>query len=75
MSNREAGVMLGCVGAVALIVAIGAFIAWIASLLWNGIAVPAFGAPPLTWLQMWGIIILINLLFGGIRAASANKNG
>lgn len=71
--TKVAGAVLGCVGGLALIFAIWAFIVWIASLLWNGILVPTFGFPPLTFLQMWGIIVLINLLFGGLRASTSSS--
>lgn len=67
------GVSIGCVGILALVVGFGAFFAWIAALLYNGILVSAFGFPPLTWLQMWGIIVLVNLVFGGLRSATTNN--
>lgn len=73
MSNSEAGVVLGCVGIIALAAALGALFAWIAALLYNGILVPTFGMPPLTFWQMWGIIIFINLVFGGLRVSKSSS--
>lgn len=35
--------------------------------LWNWIVVPVFAAPALTFLQAWGLWLLIGLLTGSIR--------
>lgn len=69
-----AGVSAGCIGVIALAIGIGAFFAWIATMLYNGILVPAFGFPPLTFFQVWGIIVLINLVFGGLRSVSTSSS-
>lgn len=74
MSSSESVKVAGCFIAVVLVIAIGALFAWIAAMLWNGILVPTFGAPPLTFWQVWGLIILINLLFGGLRSVNSSSS-
>ncbi len=74
MSDNSAIVATGCVIILVVAVVIGAAFAWVAMLLWNGILVPTFGAPPLTFLQMWGMIILSNLLFGGLRVSTSSNS-
>jgi large-conductance mechanosensitive channel len=73
MPDNTATVVLGCVIGLIIVVVFGAAFAWIAMLLWNGIVVPTFGAPLLSFWQMWGIIILLNLLFGGLRASTSSR--
>ena len=73
MTSSETAELTGCFFLVLFLIAAGAFFAWIAALLYNGILVPAFGFPPLTWLQMWGIIVLVNLVFGVLRSATTNN--
>lgn len=49
----------------------GLILAGIANWIWGLIIVPVFGAPVLTYWQMYGIMILIRLLFP-INMSSSN---
>lgn len=52
------------VGTIALSIALQAIVAIPAMWLWNECFVPAFtNAHEVTWLQMWGIMILCAMLF------------
>ena len=53
------------------IIVFGLVLAGIANWLWGLIIVPVFGAPVLTYWQMYGIMILIKLLFP-INISSSN---
>lgn len=53
------------------IIVFGLVLAGIANWLWGLIIVPVFGAPVLTYWQMYGIMILIKLLFP-INMSSSN---
>lgn len=56
------------------VLALGAFIAFIAMSLWNGIVVVLWPAmPTIGFWQMWGLMVLINLLFGGLRAVTTKS--
>lgn len=65
---------LGCLGIILalllvliLAVAIGAFEAWIVTLLWNAVLVTLFPSlPTLSFWLAWGLIILCNILFKSI---------
>ena len=48
-----------------LVVGVSFLLSYPAMLLWNNCLVPAvFISHPVTWMQMWGISILMGLLFG-----------
>jgi hypothetical protein len=47
---------------------ISAFTGWIFMLLWNWIAVGIFGAPVISFLQAWGLWLLITLIGGAFKA-------
>lgn len=56
---------IGCGTLILLLLAVvGLFFlgVWIAGLLWGAIAVAVFGLPALTYWQMAGLMILLNLL-------------
>lgn len=59
MSERLGLVVL----AVLISFALQALVAYPAMLLWNSCFVPAVGVAELEWVQMWGIMILFNLMF------------
>lgn len=72
--DRDAGdIAVGCliilitaillVGLTFLYAAIGVW-------LWGAIIVPVFGAPVLTYWQMFGIMILMRMVFGSFTSAS-----
>ena len=54
------GVLACALGAV-LLVGLSALFAWFSYLLWNAAVVPAFSWPALTFLQAWGINLLVAL--------------
>ncbi len=74
MRNLIAGVatvVAAAVGVVAFIVVIGLLISWPMSILWNDCLVPAVtGLKEVGVLQMWGIIILVSVLF---KSRSSSK--
>jgi hypothetical protein len=47
---------------------ISAFTGWIFMLLWNWIAAGIFGAPVISFLQAWGLWLLITLIGGAFKA-------
>lgn len=51
------------IGAILLIVVCLFITTWIALWLWNIIAIPIFGAPALTFWQMYGLMWLVRLFF------------
>lgn len=58
---------LPLLGIITLFVAIASGVYYVMFLLWSAIAVDVFGAPVLTYLQVVGVMVLMNLLSGGIR--------
>ncbi len=42
-------------------------LAWLAWWLWGYVCVAAFHWPALTYWQMFGLIVLVSIIFGGIR--------
>ena len=74
--NKTSDYVFAAIGAifVAIIVALlfGFIGAAIALLLWNVIAIPVFGAPVITYWQMYGLMILIRLI---LPTSTATKKG
>lgn len=66
--------LLLMVGIFALIVGISAFLAWLVWLAWTYVAVAAFHAPSLTYLQCWIGMIAVNILLSAARAAASKKS-
>lgn len=66
-------VLLVCLLVLPLIVGISAFLAWLVWLAWKFVAVAAFGAPALSFLQCWIAMIAINILLAGVRKISSSK--
>lgn len=73
---------MGCLGitlmiilVVALAVALCALEAWVVMMLWNSCLCMVFTSIPLipTFWHAWGIMILCNLLFGGIKTVSTKR--
>jgi ABC-type lipoprotein release transport system permease subunit len=62
-----------CVSGV-IIAIIGLLIGWILALLWNWIMPDLFGLPEASALQMFGLFLLIQLLFNSCSGAKINKN-
>jgi sterol desaturase/sphingolipid hydroxylase (fatty acid hydroxylase superfamily) len=64
-------VIIGTVlGAITVIAAVGAVIAWIVMMLWNSVIVYLFGAPELTFWLSWGLIILLKILSSFFRSVT-----
>lgn len=57
------GVILGILLILGLAFGLCCLEVWIAMSLWNGLLVPMFGAPTITFWPMWGIMLLCNILF------------
>lgn len=58
---------------VVFVVIFGLILAGIANWLWGLIIVPVFGAPVLTYWQMYGIMILIRLLLPTFSHSSSSN--
>lgn len=59
------------VGLVALWCSVIAGIWWLFYFLWNTIAADIFGAPELSFWQSVGLLVLVSLLLGGVRASNS----
>ena len=74
--NKTSDYVFAAIGAifVAIIVALlfGFIGAAIALWLWNVIAIPVFGAPVITYWQMYGLMILIRLI---LPTSTSTKKG
>jgi hypothetical protein len=59
-NNAGAGtIILGCLGIIALFVALTGFLAWVFMLAWNAFCVPVFGWPPIDfWTAFAGWVLL-----------------
>lgn len=58
------GVVLAIIG---MVVAAIAFVGWIFMLLWNWIMPYLFGAKTISWWMALGIMVILSIMFGGIR--------
>jgi len=65
--------VLTIIVAAAISSAIGAFLAIFAAWIWNTIVPPLFHLPQITWLQMWLLIILLNLLIPHSASSASAK--
>lgn len=50
------------IGAIAALIFLLFFGVWITMLLWNGLVVPLFGAPILSFWQTFGLIIMVRFI-------------
>lgn len=57
----------GCLGIIAIFLAVWGLETWVIMALWNWLAVSLFGAPEITFWMTAGLMLLINLLTGGIK--------
>ncbi len=49
---------------IAIVIAVGLIMSYPLMILWNGCLVPAVSIlHEVTWIQMWGIVILLSILF------------
>ena len=58
----------GCLGIIAIFLAVWGLETWVIMALWNWLAVSLFGAPEITFWMTAGLMLLVNLLTGGIRS-------
>ena len=63
----------GCLGIFALFLAVWGLETWVIMALWNWLAVSLFGAPEITFWMTAGLMLLINLLTGGIKISCNHK--
>lgn len=71
---------MGCGGALLIILGVLAFLGaifcaegWLLMTLWNWLAVSLFSAPALSFKMALGLMMLINLLTGGLRVTTSNS--
>ena len=62
----------GCLAAIIAIIIVCLLGAAIGMWLWNAILVPMFAFPVIGYWQMYGIMILAKLIFGGYSTSSNN---
>lgn len=63
----------GCLGIIAIFLAVWGLETWAIMALWNWLAVSLFGAPEITFWMTAGLMLLINLLTGGIKISCNHK--
>lgn len=61
-------------GAAALLIGLAFIESWVASVLWGWFVVPAFGAPPMSFLAACGIAMTVRLLTGRYTIQSGSKD-
>lgn len=62
------GILIGLLLALAIIVGMSAFFALLVWLGWKYVAVAAFSAPALSFLQVWVGLTAINIVLASLRA-------
>lgn len=63
----------GCLAAIIAVIIVCFLGAAIGMWLWNAILVPMFAFPVIGYWQMYGIMILAKLIFGGYSTSSKNS--
>ena len=63
MNNIGEQIIMGCLSALVAALIISLILAGFAQWLWMIIIVPKFGAPVLTFWEMYGLIVLLRILF------------
>ena len=70
MEKILAGVVIG-LGFLALLVGVSFLLAWPVMALWNGCLIHAVdGVHQITWLQAWGLEVLMGILFKSTSTSS-----
>ena len=74
------GVAVGCFAIIFIVLLALGFVfgalcleAWLVMLLWNWVAVEIFAFTAIGFWQAFGILLLFNLLFGGVRTVINHK--
>ena len=70
---KRVEVIAGCLGAIVALIIVLFLGAAIGMWLWNAILVPMFAFPVIGYWQMYGIMILGKLIFGGYSTSSSSK--
>ena len=70
---KRAEVISGCLAAIIVLPIVLFLGAAIGMWLWNAILVPMFAFPVIGYWQMYGIMILAKLIFGGTSISSSSK--
>ena len=70
---RRAEALSGCLAAIIVLFIVLFLGAAIGMWLWNAILVPMFAFPVIGYWQMYGIMILGKLIFGGTSTSSSSK--
>ena len=63
----------GCLAILAIFFAVWGLETWVVMALWNWLAVSLFGAPEITFWMTAGLMLLINLLTGGIKISTKDN--
>lgn len=63
----------GCLGIITIFLAVWGLETWAIMALWNWLAVSLFGAPEITFWMTAGLMLLINLLTGGIKISCNHR--
>ena len=66
-------IVSGCLAAIITLFIMCFLGAAIGMWLWNAIMVPVFAMPALGYWQMYGIMILAKLIFGGVSTSSSSN--
>ena len=64
---------LGCMAIILALIIVIFLYAAIGMWLWNAILVPMFAFPVIGYWQMYGIMILAKMIFGGFNSSSSSK--
>lgn len=72
--NYNFSAVMGVIGVfIALAIVFGLFLSYPVMLLWNACLVPAIPAiQEVTWLQMWGIMIITSIMFKSTTTSKSN---
>lgn len=66
--SKIIGVIIGLLVGAAILLSVSAFFAWIVWIGWKLVAVAAFGAPALTFTQVWIGTTALNILLSAVRS-------
>jgi hypothetical protein len=73
VAKRNVKIFSGCLAAIIVLFIVFFLGAAIGMWLWNAILVPMFAFPVIGYWQMYGIMILGKLIFGGYSTSSSSK--
>ena len=71
--NKNVDALIKLIATILAVLLVGFLFSYPAMLLWNGCLVPAIPAlAPVTWMQMYGIQVMLSILVP--KASSANRS-